>query len=64
MPWIVKKGRGSRPWKIVREDTGQVVGSSMTEEQARASVRARYAKSPEARRAKSRPNKGLPQHHE
>lgn len=51
MPWTVKKGSGSRPWKIVRKDTGEVVGSSLTEAAAKSSVRARYAKT-----------KGLPQH--
>lgn len=42
MPWKVKKGKGKRPWKIVRSDTGKVVGSSTTKAKAKASVRARY----------------------
>lgn len=44
MPYTVKKiGNGKKPWKIVRTDTGKVVGSSETKIKAEASVRARYA---------------------
>ena len=43
MPYTVKKGSGPRPWKIVRKDTGKVVGSSTSKAEAQASVRARYA---------------------
>jgi len=43
MPWIVKKGTGSKPWKIVRKSTGQVVGSSRSKTKALASMKARYA---------------------
>lgn len=44
MPWYVKKiGNGPRPWKILKKDTNQVVGSSETKAEALASVRARYA---------------------
>lgn len=44
MPWIVKKrGKGKRPWKIIKETTGQVVGSSTSRAKAMASMRARYA---------------------
>ena len=32
-----------RPWKIVKEDTGEVVGSSTSKADAEASMRARYA---------------------
>lgn len=48
MPWsVVKRGSGPKPYKIVKKDTGQVVGSSATRAQAQASVRARYANSPD-----------------
>ena len=44
MPYIVRKqGKGSKPWKIIKEDTGEIVGSSETKSKALASVRARYA---------------------
>lgn len=43
MPWKVVKGSGGRPWKIVKKDTGEVVGSSISKAAAQASVRARYA---------------------
>ena len=43
MPWSVRKGSGKRPWKIIRSDTGKVVGSSTSKAKAQASVRARYA---------------------
>jgi hypothetical protein len=43
MPWSIKKGTGKRPWKIIRSDTGKVVGSSTSKEEAKAAVRARYA---------------------
>lgn len=43
MPYIVVHRTGKRPWKILREDTRKIVGSSVTEEEAKASVRARYA---------------------
>lgn len=43
MPWHVeKRGSGSRPWKIVKSNTGKVVGSSTSKAEAQASVRARY----------------------
>ena len=63
MPWSVTKKSGSRPYKIVNH-TGKTVGSSHSKSAAEASVRARYANSPEARRMAKRPKKGLPQHHE
>lgn len=43
MPWGVKKGKGKKPWKIYRKDTGKVVGSSTSRKKALSSVRARYA---------------------
>ena len=43
MPYKVVKRSGSRPWKIVKTTTGEVVGSSTTKAKAEASVRARYA---------------------
>lgn len=43
MPYKVVKKSGERPYKIVRKDTGKIVGSSKTKEAAKASVRARYA---------------------
>ncbi len=42
MPYKVMKRSGSRPWKIVKTTTGEVVGSSTTKANAQASVRARY----------------------
>lgn len=43
MPWSIKKGTGSRPWKIVKDKTGKVVGSSVSRRKALSSIRARYA---------------------
>jgi hypothetical protein len=43
MPWSVKKGKGSRPWKIVKNTTGKVVGTSTSRRKALSSIRARYA---------------------
>ena len=43
MPYSIRKGKGSRPYKIVNKRTGKQVGSSKTKRQAQASVRARYA---------------------
>ena len=48
MPWKTKKSpKGG--YDIVRKGTGKVVGHSATKAKAEASVRARYANSPEAR---------------
>tara|TARA_R110000824_G_scaffold14456_6_gene61512 strand:- start:921 stop:1064 length:144 start_codon:yes stop_codon:yes gene_type:complete len=44
MPWSVEKGKGAKPWKIVNDSTGKVVGSSTTKAQAQASVKARYSR--------------------
>ena len=43
MPVTVKKGSGSRPWKIVEKDTGKVVGSSTSKASAQKSANARNA---------------------
>jgi len=42
MPVHVKKGTGSRPWKVV-EPSGKVVGSSETKMDAQSSANARNA---------------------
>lgn len=42
MPYLVKKGKGARSYKIVRRDTGEIVGTSKTRADAEASIRARY----------------------
>ena len=41
MPYTIKKGKGKRPWKILKY--GKVVGTSMSKAKAKASIRARYA---------------------
>lgn len=43
MPVRVKKGSGSRPYKVVETATGKVVGSSTSREKAQASANARNA---------------------
>lgn len=45
MPYrIVKRNTNDgRPYKIIKVDTGKVVGSSKTMNDAKASIRARYA---------------------
>lgn len=43
MPWKVENRGGSRPFKIVKTTTGEIVGSSTSREEAEASVRARHA---------------------
>jgi len=42
MPYKVVKHKGHRPWKIIRADTGKVVGSAESKAKAVASMRARY----------------------
>jgi len=42
-PVKVKKGTGSRPYKIVEKDTGKIVGSSKTKANAQRSANARNA---------------------
>jgi len=43
MPYTIKKEKGARPWKIIKKTTGEIVGSSKTLKNAKASIRARYA---------------------
>jgi len=43
MPYKVVKRSGTRPWKIIKVTTGDVVGSSLTKRDALKSVAARYA---------------------
>ena len=42
MPYLIRKGAGPRPYKIVKRSTGRIVGTSLTMDDARASIRARY----------------------
>lgn len=44
MPYAIKHGSGPRPWKIIKKNTGRVVGTSKTHKDAEASMRARYMK--------------------
>jgi hypothetical protein len=43
MPYQIVKRSGQRPYKIIKKDTGEVVGSSTHRKKAEASVRARQA---------------------
>ena len=43
MPYSIKHGSGTRPWKIINKDTRKQVGSSKTKTVAQSAVRARYA---------------------
>jgi len=43
MPVTVRKGSGSRPWKIVEKASGKVVGSSKSKANAQRSANARNA---------------------
>jgi hypothetical protein len=38
MPYIIKKGKGKKPWMIVKKSTGKVVGHSATRAQAARSI--------------------------
>jgi len=38
MPYGVRKGKGSKPWKIVNKRSGRQVGSSKTKRKARQSA--------------------------
>jgi len=38
MPHVVRKGKGSKPWKIVNKNTGRTVGSSTTKTKAKRSA--------------------------
>ena len=51
MPWKTKKASGGG-YDIVKSDSGEVVGHSETKAKAEASVRARYANTPESESAK------------
>jgi hypothetical protein len=42
MPYIVEKRDGPRPYKIIKKDTGEVVGSSVSAKDAIKSIKARY----------------------
>ncbi|MCB1033866.1 MAG: hypothetical protein KDD47_08550 [Acidobacteria bacterium] len=50
MPYKIEHRSGKRPWKIVRSDTGTVVGSSATKADAEASIRARMSAETEAKK--------------
>jgi len=41
MPYKIRHVSGAKPWKIVKADTGEVVGSSTSKGKAQASIRAR-----------------------
>lgn len=41
MPYAIKKGSGSRPWKIIKKTTGKTVGSSTSRQMAVKAVKAR-----------------------
>lgn len=44
MPYSIRFEKGTaKPWKIVKKDTGEVVGSSETKVMAQKSIAARYA---------------------
>lgn len=43
MPYTIRRQGGKRPWKIIKRDTGEVVGSSVSKEAAESSMRARMA---------------------
>lgn len=68
MPWEVKKqGSGEEPYKVVKSDTGRVVASHETREQAEAHVKALYAnaddtkgESRNSKRQDRRPDRGGP----
>lgn len=38
MPVTVRKGRGSRPWKIIEKSSGRIVGTSKTKKNAKISA--------------------------
>ena len=42
MPYKIRKGKGTRKWQIVNQDTKKIVGTSLTKKDAEASIRARY----------------------
>jgi hypothetical protein len=42
VPYSIVKRKGPRPWKIIKKDTGKVVGSSVSRAKAKASIKALY----------------------
>jgi hypothetical protein len=44
VPYRVRKGKGKKPWKIIKTTTGKQVGSSTSKSKAQASIRARHAR--------------------
>ncbi len=45
MPYKIEKRGGERPYKIIKKDTGKVVGSSTSRAMAEKAMKARYAHS-------------------
>jgi len=43
MPYYIRNRGGKRPWKIISKETGKVVGTSKTRNDAEASARIRMA---------------------
>ena len=43
MPYKIVKKKGSRPYKIIKKDTGKTVGSSVSKSMATKAMKARYA---------------------
>ena len=43
MPWHVEKRKGEKPWKVVKDSTGAVVGSHPSEQSAKRQIRALHA---------------------
>jgi hypothetical protein len=48
MPWHVEKKKPPKPFKVVNNDTGEIVGSHKTRQAADAQVRSLYANTDEA----------------
>ena len=46
MPYIIKKRKGPRPYKIIRKNDGKVVGSSTSMAKAKASIGHRMSNEP------------------
>lgn len=57
MPYTIKKGKGSRPYKIVKKSTGKVVGSSKTAKAAGASMGFREGKYKKRKRTRRKRRK-------
>lgn len=43
MPYEIKRGIGSKPWKVVKKGTNKVMGSHETKKEALAQLKALYA---------------------